>query len=247
MTPEQLKRWRKEILARLDILKSMARQAQQYLEANNLNELKDTGSIRDAWLRVRERLPEDLKPPRVTDLNRHLGFAMPHDFCDIETLDIPAIEAAIERYGRHGDEFIEYELTTLNVDLETWELLHPQIRDACMAQYENGLYRDAARAAVELLLDEVRRCTGRQDDGDALIRGAVGVARQIGFSTNADDNEKSITEGLKLVLQGLYKGVRNPASHGYNGFLRLETFQILTLCSFLLSRMQMTGGERLSI
>ena len=80
MTPEQLKRWRREILARLDILKSKARQARQYLEANNLNELKDTSNIRDAWLRVRERFPEDLKPPRVNDLNRHLGFAMPHDF-----------------------------------------------------------------------------------------------------------------------------------------------------------------------
>jgi uncharacterized protein (TIGR02391 family) len=166
---------------------------------------------------------------------------MPHDFSDIETLDIPAIEDAIERYGRHGDEFIEYELGALDVDLEAWELLHPQIRDACVAHYENGLYRDAARAAVELLLDEVRRLTGRQADGDALIRGAVGVARQIGFSANADDNEKSITEGLKLVFQGLYKGIRNPASHGYNGFLRLETFQILTLCSFFLSRMQMTS------
>lgn len=92
-----------------------------------------------------------------------------------------------------------------------------------------------------MLLDEVRRLTGRQDDGDALIRGTVGVAHQIGFSANADDNEKSITDGLKLVLQGVYKGIRNPASHGYNGFSRLETFQILTLCSFLLSRMQITS------
>lgn len=101
MTPEQLSQWKKDILARLDILKSKARHARQYLEANNLSELKHTSDIRDTWLRVKERLPEDLKPPRVTDLNRHLGFAMPHDFSDIETLDIPAIEGAIERYGRH--------------------------------------------------------------------------------------------------------------------------------------------------
>ena len=240
MTPEQLKRWKKDILARLDILKSKARHAQQYLDANNLHELKDTDDIKEAWLRVQERFLDDLKPPRVTDLNRHLGFAMPHDFSDIESLDIPAIEGAIKRYGRRGNEFIEHELAALDADLEAWELLHPQVRDACMTQYENGLYRDAARAAVELLMDEIRRFTGRQDDGDVLIRSAVGVARQIGFSANEDDNEKAITEGLKIVLQGLYKGVRNPTSHGYDGFPRLETFQILTLCSFLLSRMQMT-------
>jgi uncharacterized protein (TIGR02391 family) len=163
---------------------------------------------------------------------------MPQDFSDIETADAPAIERAIQRYGRHGNEFIEHELADLDIHLEAWELLHPQIRDYCMTQFESGFYRDAARAAVELLMDEIRRVTGRQDDGDALIRSAVGVGRKNGFSGNEDDNQKSVTEGLKLVLQGLYKGVRNPTSHGYDGFPRLETFQILTLCSFLLGRLQ---------
>ena len=96
MTPERLKRWKKDILARLDILKSKARQARHYLEANSLPELKDTSDISDAWLRVRERFPDDLKPPPVNDLGRHLAFAMPHDFSDIESLDIPAIESSIE-------------------------------------------------------------------------------------------------------------------------------------------------------
>ena len=243
MNPEQLTRWGKDILARLDVLKTKARQAQQYLEANGLRELNDKEDIEEAWLRVQERFPVDLKPLRAGDLDRHLGFAMPHDFSDIEQLDIPAIEGAIKRYGRRGNEFIEHELAALDAEFEAWELLHPQVRDACMTQYDNRLYRDAARAAVELLMDEIRRFTGRQDDGDALIRGAVGVTRQIAFSANEDDNQKSITEGLKLVLQGLYKRIRNPASHGYDGFARLETYQIMTLCSFLLSRLQLTSGS----
>lgn len=243
MNPEQFTRWRKDILARLDVLKTKARQAQQYLEANSLRELNDKEDIEEAWRRVQERFPSDLKPPRVGDLNRHLGFAMPHDFSDIEQLDIPAIEGAIKRYGRRGNEFIEHELAALDTEFEAWELLHPQVRDACMTQYDNGLYRDAARAAVELLMDEIRRLTALQNDGDALIRGTVGVKGQIAFSANEDDNQKSITEGLKLVLQGLYKGIRNPASHGYDGFVRLETYQIMTLCSFLLSRLQLTTGS----
>jgi hypothetical protein len=62
MTPEQLKRWKNDILARLDVLKSKARQARQYLEANDLHELPDGGDIREAWQRVQERFPDDLRP-----------------------------------------------------------------------------------------------------------------------------------------------------------------------------------------
>jgi uncharacterized protein (TIGR02391 family) len=243
MTPEELNRWKREILGRLDVLKTKARHARQYLEAHDLDALEDKQDIVEAWRRVQERFPEDLDPPRVGDLNRHLGFAMPHDFSDIETLDIPAIEGAVERYGRRSDEFIAHELAVLEVGLEAWELLHPQVRDACMTQFENGLYRDAARAGIELIMDEIRRYTGRQDDGDPLLRAVVGVGRRIGFSPNSDDNERGVTEGLKMILQGLYKGVRNPASHGYGGYSRLEAFQILVMCSFLLGRMRLVSGE----
>jgi uncharacterized protein (TIGR02391 family) len=239
MTPEELNRWKREILGRLDVLKTKARHARQYLEANDLDSLEDKHDILESWRRVQERFPEDLNPPRVTDLNRHIGFAMPHDFSDIETLDIPAIEGAVERYGRGSDEFIAHELAALDVGLEAWELLHPQIRDACMTQFESALYRDAARAAIELIMDEIRRYTGRHDDGDALLRAAVGVGRRIGFSSNEDDSERSITEGLKMISQGVYKGVRNPTSHGYDGYSRLEAFQILVICSFLLGRMRL--------
>jgi len=243
MTPEELSRWKRDILGRLDVLKTKARHARQYLEAHGLDALDDKQDIMEAWRRVQERFPEDLDPPRVSDLNRHLGFAMPHDFSDNETLDIPAIEGAVERYGRCGEEFIAHELAALDVGLEAWELLHPQVRDACMTQFENGLYRDAARAAIELIMDEIRRYTGRQDDGDALLRASVGVGQRIGFSANRDDNERAVTEGLKMILQGVYKGVRNPASHGYDGYSRLEAFQILVTCSFLLGRMRLIGGE----
>jgi len=243
MTPEELSRWKREILGRLDVLKTKARHARQYLQAHNLEALENKDDIVEAWRRVQDRFPEDLNAPRVNDLTRHLGFAEAHDFSDIETFDIPAIKGAIERYGRGSDEVISHELATLDVGLEAWELLHPQVRDACMTQFENGLYRDAARAAIELILDEIRRCTGSQDDGDALLRATVGVERHIRFSANEDDNERGITEGLKMILQGLFKGVRNPTSHGYDGYSRLEAFQILVMCSFLLGRMRLVGSE----
>lgn len=82
MNPEQIIRWRKDILARLDVLKSKVRQTQQYLEAKNLHKLKDKDKedIEEAWFRVQERFPADLKPPRVKDLNQHLHFAIQQDF-----------------------------------------------------------------------------------------------------------------------------------------------------------------------
>lgn len=99
MTPEELKRWTREILSRLDVLKTKCRDARQYLEANGLRKLRNKQDVVEAWQRVQERFPEDLNPPRVTDLNRHLEFAMPHDFSDIETLDIPAIDRAVDTQG----------------------------------------------------------------------------------------------------------------------------------------------------
>lgn len=243
MTPERLARWRKDVLARLDVLRTKARLACQYLEAHGRDELHDKADIVNAWIAIKERFPEDFEPPRMFDLNRHLSFAMPHDFGDIETLDIPAIEDAVNRYGRDGQEFIDHELEKLDNDIEVWELLHPQIRDACLESLQAGRYKDAGRAAMELLMDEIRRRSGRTDDGDSLIRNAVGVSNAIGFSDNGDGNEKNMTEGLKLVLQGLDKGVRNPLSHGHEGFARLETYQILITCSFLLGRMQSNDSD----
>lgn len=240
MTPKDRQRWQREILGRLDILRTKVGQTQQYLEARALNKLEDREDVLDAWRRVHERFPDDFKPPRASDLARHLGFAELHDFHDIVTFDIPAIEKAVKQYGHTAEELIRDELDRLDTDLEAWELIHPTIRDACLGKFHDSQYREAARTAVELLMDELRTLSGRRDDGDALVRGAIGVGKSVSFSENTNENEKAITEGLKQILQGLYKGVRNPASHGFNEYSRLETFQILAACSYLLGAMRPT-------
>lgn len=243
MTPEELNSWRRLILERLDVLKTKAIQARRYMEARDLRELEDKADIRAAWDKVRELFPEGFVATRAGDLARHLGFAMQHDFSDIENLDIPALVGAVQHYGRRGEEHIRHEIEGLKINIDTWELLHPQVRDACKTQFDNGLHKEAARAAVELLMDELRQLTGRRDDGDQLIREVIGPnAGQVGFSECVDASQKSITEGLKQMLQGLYKGVRNPTSHGFDGFTRLETLQIMVLSSFLLGRLQFVPG-----
>jgi uncharacterized protein (TIGR02391 family) len=242
MTPEGIERWRRDILQRLDVLKTKARHARQFLESKSLDRLEDKEDLEQAWRAVYERFPEDLRPVRGGDLGRHLSFAEPHDFSDIENVDVPSIVSEVERYGRRGDAFIQHDLSLLDVGLQASELLHPQIRDVCGEHLRNLAHKEAARAAIDLLIDEIRKMSGRTDDGDALIRSAVGAANCVGFSENATDSEKNVTEGMKLVLQGMYKGVRHPSSHpGFAGFERLETFQILAICSLLLSRLRINA------
>jgi uncharacterized protein (TIGR02391 family) len=242
MTPLEIEQWRRDLLARLDVLKSKARIARQLMEAKGLDVLEDKDDLLHAWRAVYERFPEDFKPLRGGDLSRHLRFAERHDFSDIEKLDVPSIIADVERHGRLGEDFIKHELSLLDVTLQASELLHPRIRDVCLTHLKNGSHKEAVRAAVDLLIDETRKLSGRTDDGDSLIRNAIGIANAIGFSDDSTDSEKNVTEGMKLVFQGIYKGVRNPSSHaGHIGFERLETFQILAMCSLLLGRMRLNA------
>lgn len=72
-----------------------------------------------------------------------------HDFRDILDYDIPAIERAVHAYGLNRDDVIARELASLDCDIETWELLHPQIRDACIPSFDQGSYR-SIRAATAM-------------------------------------------------------------------------------------------------
>ena len=82
-------------------------------------------------------------------------------------------------------------------------------------------------------------CLGEESDGDTLIRGVVGVSHgQIAFSNCHSKNAKQVTQGFKQMTQGLYKGVRNPISHGWREIGEIEAFQIMTCCSLLLTQLQ---------
>lgn len=244
LPPEQIESWRRNVIGRLEVLGSKARQIQQSLEAKELRELEDKSDVVSTWERIKDLFPEDLVPARAGDLNRHMHFAQIGDFYDIEHLDVPAVAESVRRYGRGNQQLIEQEINNLEVDIGSWELLHPQIRDACQETFHQGQYAQTTRSAVELIMDELRRLTGQKSDGDALIRSVVGVtAGKLAFSTCNDDNERAVTEGLKQILQGLYKGVRNPTSHGWDGFSRLEAFQVLVMCSFLLSRQEFAAPD----
>lgn len=244
MEPAQLEKWRNEVISRLEVLKVRARRAWQSMDANGLDKLKDKADFEAAWQQIKDLFPEDLHPNRAGDLNRHIHFAEQHDFSDIEKMDIPAVLKSVQRYGRTGAAFIAEEIERLNFNSSVSDIIHPQIKDACAGLIAGRQYREAARTTIALLMDELRRLSGSDSDGDALVRKAVGTTPgKLAFSDCQTNNAKQVTEGLKLTIQGLYKGVRNPSSHGWNGFGRVEVFQIMAVSSLLLTQLQIVAAE----
>lgn len=239
MKSDQLEKWRKELLTRLDNLRIDARRIQQMMKATGQGELKDKSNFVSIWDRIVELFPEDFHPNRASDLARHIGFAMPHDFYDIENFDVPAVIDSVKRYGRKGNTFIEEEIQRTHVGCDVGELLHPQVRDACMDLLANRRFGDAAQKSVGLLMDELRRLSSCDSDGDKLIRKVVGTQLgQLGFSDCVSVGSKRVTEGLKIVAQGLYKGVRDPLSHGWDEMRSTDALQVMAAVSFLLTNLQ---------
>lgn len=197
------------------------------------------------WQRIIGLFPEDFQPDRAGALGRHLRFAYRQDFSDIERLDVPAVMNSVHRYGRKGDAFIAEEVERLSFDSLVSHMIHPQIADACAEFIAGRQHQEAVRITVELLMDELKRLSASESDGDTLVRSVVGVTPgKLAFSDCQTHSAKQVTEGLKLIAQGLYKGVRNPSSHGspssHGGdeFDRIEMFQIMAVSSLLLTRLQ---------
>ena len=244
MQIRDLEKWRNEVLSRLEDLQNRAKQIQQQMTAQNLVKLEDKSDFVSAWQRVQDLFPDDLQPNRTFDLNRHIGFAEKHDFSDIELLDIPAVMESVQRYGRNGADFINEELDRLQFTSSVSDIIHPRIKDACAGLINHRRYTDAARTAVGLLMDELRRQSGEISDGDALIRHVIKpTPGKLGFSDCKSHNSKKITEGFREILLGLYKGVRNPTSHGEHPFGRGEVLQVMTTCSLLLTQLQFIKPE----
>jgi uncharacterized protein (TIGR02391 family) len=243
-----LEKWRRELLDRLEDLQYRARQIQQYMQAENLGSLNEKpdekSGFQDTWTRLKELFLPGFTPGRADDLDRHILFAELHDFRDIELNDIPAVRASVEQFGRTGSEFIENRIAALTLNDSVSAILHPSIRDACIHFLRDGHNRQAAEAAVGVFMDELRRRSGETGDGDSLIRAVIQTRPgKMAFSQCDTDSAKNASEGLKQIAQGLYKGVRNPVAHGWDGYGRQEVIQVLVMCSLLLGRLQIVENE----
>jgi len=237
--------WRSDILTRLEILRVKARQNRQFMDAHNLDKLYDDKlDFQDAWQQIKDLFPDDLTPKRASALDRHLFFAHRIDFEDIEKIDIPDVAKSVMRYRRSRDEYISEEIDRLKLRSPISDMMHTQVREACVNKITERQFQEASRAAVTLLMHELRRLSGSELDGEKLIQKVVGTQPgSLSFSDCVSNESKRVTDGLKLIALGLYKGVRNPLSHAGYDFGPVDAFQIMSVVSFLLTHLQLVERE----
>jgi uncharacterized protein (TIGR02391 family) len=122
-----------------------------------------------------------------------------------------------------------------------WEaLLHHSVREASMKQFRDGHWREAQLNAVVAVFDLIRARTGLDLDGDSLATRAFGVNQPLltvgDLNTISGRDEQS---GFMMLLQGLYRGTRNPRVHTLVHDLNLDaikTAQYLVFASLLARR-----------
>ena len=94
---------------------------------------------------------------------------------------------------------------------------HPRLLRYCLAEIDDENYFHAVLEASKSLADEIRRRTGRREDGAALIDTVFELGKRghplLALNTMATDAERSRQSGLANSLRGVFGSLRNPAAH----------------------------------
>ena len=121
------------------------------------------------------------------------------------------------------------------------QLLHPNIIQSSYKQFRNGHLRDAVLNAIIAVFDAIREKTGLKDlDGDALVTKVFSERDPLlilsDLSTSSGKNDQV---GFMQLLQGTYKGIRNPKAHSLSHDLDvIKTRQYLIFASLLCRRIE---------
>jgi len=131
-------------------------------------------------------------------------------------------------------------LQSLHLASECEALLHDSVRASALEQFRDGHWRDAQLNAVISVFDLIRERTGLDDDGDSLATRTFGVNQPLltvaDLTTESGRNDQI---GLMLILQGVYRGIRNPRAHSLQHDLTaLKAAQYLVLASLLARRVE---------
>lgn len=94
---------------------------------------------------------------------------------------------------------------------------HPRLLRYCVAEIEDDNYFHAVLEASKSLADEIRRRTGRTEDGVPLIDAVFELGKrghpQLALNNMSTDTERSRQNGLANSLRGVFGSLRNPAAH----------------------------------
>ena len=179
-------------------------------------------------LRWQEREPNG----SLGSLGRHLHFGMDCDFKDIFTHDLPELEtradALLLSEAKSGTEG----------PVGFAKLLHPRVIESAYRLYHDGHFREAVLNALTAVFDELRRRTGCELDGDALVGRAFSIDHPLLILSELEtDSGKSDQKGFMQIFKGAYQGVRNSKAHSLAHNLTPETAaQYLVFASLMMRR-----------
>lgn len=181
---------------------------------------------------LKSTIPEELKGTRLNDLLRHAHYGEETDFRDILNFDLPDIRT----------KFIEYVKKNKNFeDLSYADLLHPSIKDECLAAYTSGMYRNAALDAFGVILTYLRKTTGIELDGDSLITQTFSKKNPALVPDNpkfTPETKENYQRGAMNTLQGLNALVRNPLTHQRELVInQMGCARFMIACSLIMSTM----------
>ena len=93
-------------------------------------------------------------------------------------------------------------------------LLHPVILESSYAQFRDGYFRDAVLNGVVALFDLIRKRSGLDKDGAALVNETFSLDHPLlVFSTLDSESGQNDQKGFMEILRGAYQGIRNPKAH----------------------------------
>lgn len=94
---------------------------------------------------------------------------------------------------------------------------HARLLQYCVNEIEDDNYFHAVLEASKSLADEIRRRTGRSEDGADLIDIVFEVGKRgaplLALTSMSTDTEKSRQRGLANSLRGVVGSLRNPTAH----------------------------------
>lgn len=128
-----------------------------------------------------------------------------------------------------------------NEAMSPWtDLLHDAVLASSIEQYKNAHWRNSVLDAFIAVFELVRHRTGLDLDGEALITRAFSVDRPLLVVADlATESGRNDQVGFMMMLQGAYRGVRNPKAHSLQDDLTAhKAAQYLVLASLLCRRIE---------
>jgi uncharacterized protein (TIGR02391 family) len=113
----------------------------------------------------------------------------------------------------YAKQFVESEIKK-HIGLDFEQLLHPIIKESSYQQFRNGHLREAVLNAITAVFEQIRERTQLDLDGDKLATSVFSPEEpRLIFSNLETKSGKSVQIGFMQLLQGAYKGIRNPQAH----------------------------------